>query len=204
MGGSEGADTPAGRLVQAVWQALGQSGMGAESLRYDLGLDALRMILPLPDGTESVLRLPYRFIESLDQEDGGARRFAHGWVTSLNEKQSGAPARVGGGELGMVRWSRTAALMQIWLEGQLGIPSSRVILEPVVIGGLILRVTRGAVPPFTFRVGDTILARHEPEELVAILERARAEFGKWILDPGTTGAQFHHLAGVGLVVRPEK
>ncbi|MCL4865292.1 MAG: hypothetical protein KJZ47_05315 [Gemmatimonadales bacterium] len=54
-------------------------------LEYDL-LDAeVRLALPRQDGTQSVLRLPYSFLDELVLEDHGVNRFAAGWVVGMTK-----------------------------------------------------------------------------------------------------------------------
>ncbi len=85
MGCEVDPSTPAGRLIQAVWDALALANRDPGVLEYDL-LDAeVRLALPRQDGTQSVLRLPYSFLDELVLEDHGVNRFAAGWVVGMTK-----------------------------------------------------------------------------------------------------------------------
>lgn len=102
----------------------------------------------------------------------------------------------------MNRQTQMAGLLQIWAEGQLDLPSNRITSEPLMDGGVALRVARDPVAPFTLEVAGAYLDRHDPEEIIAVWERARGALVQWMERADNQGAKIHHVDGPGLVVRP--
>lgn len=98
-----------------------------------------------------------------------------------------------------------ARALQIWVEGQLGVPAAQVATEPLMDGGVVLRVSRGsAAEPFAFRIPGGPLQALGSDGVLDLLERGRRDLRLWVDTPDCLGARVHLVEGAGHTLRAEK